>query len=61
MLTVMTTRFRTMDQVRAFLEGTEDVELPVPTPFPTEAPQAPGMPGTEETLQPTDAPPQSQQ
>ena len=26
----MTTRFRTMDQVQAFLEGTEDVEFSVP-------------------------------
>ncbi len=26
----MTTRFRTMDQVRAFLEGTKDVDFEVP-------------------------------
>jgi len=37
-----------------------DVEVPVQTPDPAEAPLAPGMPGTEETLQPTDAPPQTQ-
>jgi transposase InsO family protein len=30
MLTVMKTRFRTMDEVRAFLEGTECVEFSVP-------------------------------
>jgi hypothetical protein len=31
MLTVMTTRFCTMDQVRAFLEGTEQVDFEVPS------------------------------
>jgi transposase InsO family protein len=31
MLTVMTTRFRTMDQVQAFVEGTAEVEFSVPS------------------------------
>lgn len=37
-----------------------DVEVPVPPPDPSEVPLVPSMPGTGETLQPTDAPPQSQ-
>ena len=31
MLTVMTTRISTMDQVRAFLEGTKEMDFEVPS------------------------------